>query len=130
MEPRRVATIWAARCSRGSPTYKLIGGDDQGALGFQKAAVDAGRREELIVIGVDGLREGQEGVADGRLDASIMFYGGHGPEAVGAIDQTLVLLRGGVHGDSVEMAHIFEMITVTKDNIRRAVDVSDVKRRC
>jgi ABC-type sugar transport system substrate-binding protein len=95
----------------------IFGGDDQGALGFQKAAVDAGRREELIVIGVDGLREGQEGVADGRLDASIMFYWGHGPEAVGAIDQTLVLLRGGVHGDSVEMAHIFEMITVTKDNI-------------
>ena len=46
-----------------------------------------------------------------------MFYWGHGPEAVGAVDHTLTLLRGGVHGDTVEMAHIFEMITVDKSNI-------------
>jgi ABC-type sugar transport system substrate-binding protein len=95
----------------------IFGGDDQGALGFSKAATDAGRREDLVIVGVDGLKEGQEGVADGRLDASIMFYWGHGPEAVGAVDHTLTLLRGGVHGDTVEMAHIFEMITVDKSNI-------------
>lgn len=95
----------------------IFGGDDQGGLGFSKAATDAGRRDEMLVLGVDGLREGQEGVMDGRLDASIMFKWGHGPEAVGCVDQTLNLVRGGVHGDAIEMAHVYEMVTVDKTNI-------------
>jgi len=92
-------------------------GDDQGGLGFSKAARDAGRREEMLIIGVDGLREGQEGVADGRLDMSMMPEKGHGPESARAIEQMAALLRGGVHGDAFEMMHVVNKIVVTKDTI-------------
>ena len=95
----------------------IYGGEDQGALGFSKAATDLGRRDEMLIIGNDGLREGQEAVADGRLDASIAIKWGLEPEAVSCTDQIFCLLRGGVHGDAISMSHIFEMVTVDKNNI-------------
>ena len=95
----------------------IYGGEDQGALGFSKASTDLGRRDEMLIIGNDGLREGQEAVADGRLDASVAIKWGLEPEAVSCTDQIFCLLRGGVHGDAIGMAHIFEMVTVDKNNI-------------
>jgi ribose transport system permease protein len=92
-------------------------GNDEAAIGFGRAASDLGRREEMLIVGVDGLREGQEAVADGRMDASVMMKFGHGPESVLAHDYALSLLRAGLHGDSMESAHIVESITATKENI-------------
>jgi hypothetical protein len=71
----------------------------------------------MLIAGVDGLREGQEAVADGRLDMSVMMIGGHGPEAVLAMDFSFALVRAKLHGDAMESAHITESISVTKENI-------------
>jgi ABC-type sugar transport system substrate-binding protein len=92
-------------------------GNDEAAIGFGRAAGDLNRREEMLIVGVDGLREGQEGVADGRLDASVMMKFGHGPESVLAADYALSLVRANLHGDSMESAHLIESITATKENI-------------
>ena len=92
-------------------------GNDEASIGFSKAASDLGRRDEMLIAGVDGLREGQEAVADGRLDMSVMMIGGHGPEAVLAMDFSFALVRAKLHGDAMESAHITESISVTKENI-------------
>ena len=68
-------------------------------------------------MGVDGLREGQEAVADGRLDSSVMMLWGHGPESVLAADYAFSLVRANLHGDAMESAHIIESITADKGNI-------------
>ncbi len=95
----------------------MFGGDDQGALGFNRAAVDLGRRDQLLIAGVDGLREGQEAVRDGRLDVSTMFRRGHGPEAESCILFTAALLRGEVHGDLTQSMHLFKLLAVDKTTI-------------
>ena len=95
----------------------MFGGDDQGALGFNRAAVDVGRRDQLLIAGVDGLREGQEAIVDGRLDVSTMFRRGHGPEAEACILFTAALLRGEIHGDLTQTCHLFKLLAVDKTNI-------------
>lgn len=95
----------------------IWGGDDQGALGIQKAAVDAGRREDVLIVGAEGLKEGQDAVADGRLDMSNMTRRGHGPEAAMAFFFVEAMLRGNVHGDAIEGMHSIRRINVTKENL-------------
>ena len=95
----------------------IWGGDDQGALGIHKAAVDAGRREEVLIVGAEGLKEGQDAVRDGRLDMSNMTTRGHGPEAAMAFLFVEAMLRGNVHGDAIEGMHSIRRINVTKENI-------------
>ena len=92
-------------------------GNDTASMGFSKAARDLGRREEMLIVGVDGLREGQEAVVDGRLDSSVMMLWGHGPESVLAADYAFSLVRANLHGDAMESAHIIESITADKGNI-------------
>jgi ribose transport system substrate-binding protein len=95
----------------------MYGGDDQGALGFAKAAVDAGRREEMVITGNDGLREGQDAVFDGRLDGTVVMRRGHGPEALFLMYQAAALMRGGVHGDAFYLSHIPDEIFVDQTTI-------------
>lgn len=95
----------------------MFGGDDQGALGFNRAAVDVGRREGMLIAGVDGLREGQEAIRDGRLDVSTMFRRGHGPEAEACILFCAALMRGDIHGDLTQACHLFKLIAVDKTMI-------------
>jgi ABC-type sugar transport system substrate-binding protein len=93
----------------------IFGGEDQGALGIAKAYEDAGRREDVLIAGCDGLKDGQDGVRTGRLDVSVMMKHGQGPEISGSFDQSLAMWRGGAHADGFEMARIFPMVVVTKD---------------
>ena len=95
----------------------MYGGDDQGALGFSKAALDAGRREEMVITGNDGLREGQDAVFDGRLDGTVVMRRGHGPEALFLMYQAAALMRGGVHGDAFYLSHIPDEIFVDQTTI-------------
>ncbi len=95
----------------------IWGGDDQGALGIYKAAVDAGRREGVLIVGAEGLKEGQDAVRDGRLDMSNMTTRGHGPEAAMALFFVESMLRGNVHGDAIEGMHSIRRVNVTKANI-------------
>ena len=95
----------------------IWGGDDQGALGIYKAAVDAGRREGVLIVGAEGLKEGQDAVRDGRLDMSNMTTRGHGPEASMALFFVESMLRGNVHGDAIEGMHSIRRVNVTKANI-------------
>ena len=92
-------------------------GNDEAAIGFSRAASDLGRKDEIRVGGADGLREGQEAVADGRLDVSNMMVFGHGPEATLSMDYVLALLRANLHGDSMSGMHITPMIAVDRTNI-------------
>ncbi len=95
----------------------MYGGNDQAALGFQDAAAEAGRREGMVIAGGDGLKAGQDGVNDGSLDMTVAIRRGLGPQAANFVYIALALLRGGVHGDAFELAHMFNTIAVTKDNI-------------
>ena len=71
----------------------------------------------MLIVGADGLREGQEAVADGRLDASVMMQIGHGPESILVADYAFALVRANLHGDAMESAHLIEVITADKGNI-------------
>ncbi len=91
--------------------------EDQQGIGMRKAAEDQGRSEGLIITGGDGQREGQEAVADGRLNMAFMMERGFGPEALGMMDMMEAAVRGDVHADAVQMAHFPPQLVVTKDNI-------------
>jgi ribose transport system substrate-binding protein len=95
----------------------MYGGNDQAALGFHDAAAEAGRREGMVIAGGDGLKAGQDGVNDRSLDMTVAIRRGLGPQAANFVYIALALLRGGVHGDAFELAHMFNTITVTKENI-------------
>jgi ABC-type sugar transport system substrate-binding protein len=95
----------------------IWGGDDQSALGFHKAAVDAGRRDEVLIIGQASTKVGQDAIREGRLDASVSPRRGHGPEQVASVDLVEALLRGDIHGDSMQAMHIIKNVMVTLENI-------------
>ncbi len=97
--------------------HGIWAGDDQSALGFAKAAVDVGRRDEVLIVGAEGLKEGQDAIWDGRLDMSVMTRRGLGPEAAMAFLFIEGMLRGNVHGDAIEGFHVIKRVTVTKENI-------------
>jgi ABC-type sugar transport system substrate-binding protein len=92
-------------------------GNDQASIGFERAARELGRRDGMLIVGNDGLREGQEAVADGRLDMSVMALWGHGPEALIAMDLVFAYVRGNLHGDAMESMHRTEVVAVTKENL-------------
>ena len=95
----------------------VFGGDDRGALGVHDAAVAAGRREGLVIAGVDGLQEGRDGIADGSLDMSVALIGGHAEAAISVIDMMEALLRGNAHGDAMDSMHLIKSLVVTKENL-------------
>ncbi len=95
----------------------MFGGDDQGTLGFYRAAVDVGRREEMFLAGVDGFREGQEAIADGRIDVSTGVRRGQGPEAAACMLFMAAFIRGKVHGDLTQACHLWKLQAVDKTNI-------------
>lgn len=103
--------------SRYKDIQGIDGEDDQGGLGMAKAAIDAERREEMIVTGNDGLREGQDAVLDGRLDRTVLMRPGHGPEALFLLYPAVALLRAGVHGDSFYMSRIPDGLFADKTTI-------------
>jgi ABC-type sugar transport system substrate-binding protein len=95
----------------------IFGGDDLGALGVHDAAVEAGRRDGLLIAGVDGLQKGRDGVADGSLDMSVMLIGGHREAAIGVIDMLEALVRGDTHGDAMDAMHFIKSLVVTKESL-------------
>ena len=95
----------------------IWGGDDQSALGFHKAAVDAGRRDDVLIIGQASTKVGQDAIREGRLDASVSPRRGHGPEQVASVDLVEALLRGNIHGDAMQAMHIIKNVMVTTENI-------------
>ena len=111
-------TVGEAMLSNLADVQGIFGGDDLGALGIHTAAVDAGRRDGLLITGVDGFKAGQDGVADGSLDMSVMIRSGHGPEAIRAMDFVEAMIRGGpIHGDSAWFSTGMKLRVVTRDNI-------------
>jgi ABC-type sugar transport system substrate-binding protein len=95
----------------------MFGGDDSAAVGMATAAIDRGRREGMLIAGVDGLKIGQEAIRDGRLDVSTMFRRGTGPELVANFYFNAALLRGNVHGDLLQACHVIKRLAVDKTNI-------------
>jgi ABC-type sugar transport system substrate-binding protein len=111
-------TVGEAMLSNLADVQGIFGGDDLGALGIHRAAVDAGRRDGLLITGVDGFKAGQDGVADGSLDMSVMIRAGHGPEAIRAMDFVEAMIRGGpIHGDSAWFSMGMKLRVVTAANI-------------
>ncbi len=95
----------------------IWGGDDQSALGFHKAAVDAGRRDSVIIVGQASTKVGQDAIREGRLDASVSPRRGHGPEQIASVDLVEALLRGNIHADAMQAMHIIKNIMVTRENL-------------
>jgi ABC-type sugar transport system substrate-binding protein len=95
----------------------IWGGDDQSALGFHKAAVDAGRRDDVIIVGQASTKVGQDAIREGRLDASVSPRRGHGPEQIASVDLVEALLRGNIHADAMQAMHIIKNTMVTRENL-------------
>ena len=76
----------------------------------------------MVITGNDGFSEGQEALLDGRLDMTVMIRRQLGPQAANFVYITLALLRGGVHGDAFELAHIVDTVPVTKDNLAEVLE--------
>ena len=111
------ATLGQSILSGFADLQGVFGGDDRGALGFHDAAMEAGRRDGLLISGVDGLQEGRDAIADGSLDMSVMLIGGHREAAIGVIDMMEALLRGNTHGDAMDSMHLIKSLVVTKENL-------------
>jgi ABC-type sugar transport system substrate-binding protein len=86
-------------------------------LGFHKAAVDAGRRDTVIIVGQASTKVGQDAIREGRLDASVSPRRGHGPEQIASVDLVEALLRGNIHADAMQAMHIIKNTMVTRENL-------------
>lgn len=89
--------------------------NDPGAHGAWLAARAAGREDEMLFVGIDGLpQEGVQYVKQGILDATFLYPTG-GAEA---IDQALKLLTGG----TVPKRTVLGTRIITPDNVARGGD--------
>lgn len=109
-----MARTWMQRFPQIDAMYS---GEDGTAVGMATAAMDVGRREGMLIGGCDGLKIGQEALADGRIDVSAFFLKGTGPELVACFNYNAALLRGKVHGDLMEAAHNIKRLAVDITNI-------------
>lgn len=92
----------------------FCGNDDQG-LGIALAAQQAGRRKEMKLVGCDMVKQGQDAVRDGTLDASIgQNYLVQAYVAGGFAEG---LRRGGYSGDAVYGPYKVDVYLVNRSNV-------------
>ena len=85
--------------------------NDEMALGALNALVQAGKKDNVIVVGVDAIPDALQSIKDGKLDATV--YQDCKGQAEGAVDAAYKLATG----ESVEKEILIPFILVTKDNV-------------
>ena len=93
------------------PSIKAVfAQNDEMAMGVLLALERAGRKKDIVVVGVDAIADALQAVRDGRLDATV-FQDGKG-QGRGAIETALRL----IHKEPVEKEIFIPFQLVTKEN--------------
>jgi len=95
----------------GSSIQAVFAQNDEMAMGALLALERAGRKKDVVVVGVDAIADALQAVRDGRLDATV-FQDGLG-QGRGAIDAALRLIRK----EPVEKATFIPFRLVTQENV-------------
>ena len=85
--------------------------NDEMALGALNALVQAGKKDNVLVVGVDALDDALQSVKDGKMDATV--YQDCKGQAEGAIEAAYKLAKG----ESVEKEILIPFILVTTENV-------------
>lgn len=90
----------------------IICQNDDMAMGALEAVEAAGRKDKVIVIGIDAIEDAKQAVKDGRLDCTV-FQDAAG-QGAGSVDVALECAKAGtVEHDDV----MIPFVLITKDNI-------------
>ena len=85
--------------------------NDEMALGALNALVQAGKKDNVLVVGVDAIDDALQSVKDGKMDATV--YQDCKGQAEGAIEAAYKLAKG----ESVEKEILIPSILVTTENV-------------
>ncbi len=85
--------------------------NDEMALGALNALVQAGKKDNVLVVGVDAIDDALQSVKDGKMDATV--YQDCKGQAEGAIEAAYKLAKG----ESVEKEILIPFILVTAENV-------------
>lgn len=85
--------------------------NDEMAMGALKALEDAKIKNDVVVIGVDGIADAKKAVKDGRLDATV-FQDAKGQGAK-AVEVAMMAIKG----EKLEKQYIIPFQLITKDNV-------------
>ena len=85
--------------------------NDEMALGALNALVQAGKKDTVLVVGVDAIDDARQSVKDGKMDATV--YQDCKGQAEGAIEAAYKLAKG----ESVEKEILIPFILVTTENV-------------
>ncbi|MDD2456427.1 MAG: sugar ABC transporter substrate-binding protein [Kiritimatiellae bacterium] len=96
--------------SYGSACRAVFAQNDEMAMGAMLAIERAGRKGDIMVVGVDAIRDALKAVRDGRMEATV-FQDGRA-QGRGAIEAALRLIRG----ETCEPQTIIPFKLVTRDN--------------
>lgn len=85
--------------------------NDEMALGALNALVQAGKKDNVLVVGVDAIDDALQSVKDGKMDATV--YQDCKGQAEGAIEAAYKLAKG----ENVEKEILIPFILVTTENV-------------
>lgn len=85
--------------------------NDEMALGALNALVQAGKKDNVLVVGVDAIDDALQSVKDGKMDATV--YQDCKGQAEGAIEAAYKLAKG----ESIEKEILIPFILVTTENV-------------
>jgi len=97
--------------SYGTQIRAVFAQNDEMAMGVLLALERAGRKKDIVVVGVDAIADALQAVRDGRLDATV-YQDGRG-QGRGAIDTAMHLIRK----EPVEKETFIPFQLVTKENV-------------
>ncbi|WP_424314842.1 sugar ABC transporter substrate-binding protein [Haloferula sp.] len=97
--------------SHGDRIDAIFAQNDEMAMGALLAVERAGKKDQIVVVGVDAIGDALQAVEEGRLDATV-FQDGVG-QAQEALKAALALGRG----ESVESERFIPFRLVTKENV-------------
>jgi inositol transport system substrate-binding protein len=95
----------------GNQINAVFGQNDEMALGAANALIQAGRKDNVVVVGVDAVEDAIIAVDEGRLDATV-FQDGVG-QGAGSVETILKLIKG----ESVAKSVLSPFILVTTDTV-------------
>ena len=95
----------------GDQIHAVFCQNDEMALGALNALVQAGKKDNVLVVGVDAIDDALQSVKDGKMDATV--YQDCKGQAEGAIEAAYKLAKG----ESVEKEILIPFILVTTENV-------------